>query len=728
MGAIFFPGKIQTTNGQIETPVIECLNASASIPPFPISENANYGYYLSFSVDQSDITPNVTYVPKTPLTISVEGVIQEPWYSIITTHDGNYHNIFTLSNGYSCEAKYERINSRLGSLYIIFKDNHGTIINTGNQEYFAGSIKPDGTIENPLSIGLVIVQDETTGKIFGATYNAIVYSTRFIIHYGNLINGTNRSNEGFFDGSIVPNYVWEPVPYLAGNDNQFYLELSQIDESIIGDGATPTYSEDSTKFILTNASNFNRLLANVPNNAETVIAYCGDHYMTVTRQYDPPALIRFKLKFYFGPDMLVYETDEIVINDPPINNPRYLSFIIDKENEVAALDTIQHLESIERYNYNEEGLPDAADMLDLYIWLSGNGEEHPENDPYATGSTDDGGEPGNPRTQDHITDTPSPTISGLNLGIVTLYKPDAYDLQRISQFLWSDNVLDNFKKYFNNFADNILALYVLPFSPDNLPTKAFTVGKLTSEDPVLQDVPYCTTRFYDIDMGSVQINGRWGSYLDYAPYTRIEIYLPYCGLHSLDIDEIMSPAKQSGVLPADQGCTLSLKYRLDILTGVIVAKISVNDELRYQFNGKVGINIPLTGQTYSNLLGAIIGAAGSAAVTVASGGMTAPLAVGAIASAAGTVMAQKPNVESIGNISADASMLATKIPYIRLTSPNKPLLEDQQNFTGFPSYKSGTLSEFSGYTEVLEAHVEGIACTEEERSEILTLLKAGVIL
>lgn len=609
---------------------------------------------------------------------------------------------------------------------------------------------PDATGDNPLFIVNDCGVSGIPQSAMGYGFDGARFFTWQSAYIGNVQTYDNVSYvcaDGFSDfhavliikdytGEVYKNnqnvtpitYHWQPVSHLAGNDNQFYLELSQIDASIIGDGDTATYSEDESKFILTNASNFNRLLANVPNNVETVIAYCGKHYMTVTRQYDPPALIRFKLKFYFGPDMLVYETDEMVINDPPINNPRYLSFIIDEQHEVAALDTIQHLESIERYNYNEEGLPDAADMLDLYIWLSDNGEEHPENDPYATGSTDDGGEPGNPRTQDHITDTPAPTISGLNLGIVTLYKPDAYDLQRISQFLWSDDVLDNFKKYFNNFADNILALYVLPFSPDNLPTKAFTVGKLTSEDPVLQDVPYCTTRFYDIDMGSVQINGRWGSYLDYSPYTRIEIYLPYCGLHSLDIDELMSPAKQNGVLPAEQGCTLSLKYRLDILTGVIVAKISVNGELRYQFNGKVGINIPLTGQTYSNLLGAIIGAAGGAAVTVASGGMTAPLAVGAIASAAGTVMAQKPNVESIGNISADASMLATKIPYIRLTSPNKPLLEDQQNFTGFPSYKSGTLSEFSGYTEVLEAHVEGIACTEEERSEILTLLKAGVIL
>lgn len=539
-------------------------------------------------------------------------------------------------------------------------------------------------------------------------------------------------NDVIFNGKAT-RFNWTPVEQLAGNDSQFRLNLAQIKEEYIGDPFTAVLTTERERFIFSTQANIARLIANVPNNFETVIAYSGDNYMTVTRRFSegiaPYNNIFFKFKFYFESGTHAYETEEYGISEPAISY-MYLSFIIDQENEVGWIDLITESLTNDNIKYNDPpaDLPTSDDLYNIWLWLQTNDEPQAENDPYDTGSTDDGGDPGTPRIQDHITDTPAPTISGLNLGIITLYQPDDYELGKISQFLWSDDVLDNFKKYFNNFADNILALYVLPFTPANLPTKAFTVGKMTSEDAALQSVSYCTQRYFDIDMGSVQIDGRWDSYLDYAPYTRIEVYIPYCGLHSLDIDELMSPAKQNGTLPADQGCTLSLKYRLDILTGVIVAKLSVNGEIRYQFNGKVGANIPLTGQTFSNLLGAIVGAAGGAAVTVATGGMTAPLAVGAAASAAGTVMAQKPNVESIGNISADASMLATKIPYIRISSPNKPLLEKQQDFTGFPSYKSGTLSQFSGYTEVLEAHIEGIACTEEERSEILSLLKAGVIL
>lgn len=632
--------------------------------------------------------------------------------------------LFTLTNGYYCECEHG-INPGWGKwLCVYFYRPDGTKLNRLSFEN-AGSLTydnykcwfyTDGTNYGRCEIESRVNNDSVTVRSLQSPWSEV----------------TAQYNE-FINGSIAPEYTWEPVSHLAGNDNQFYMALSQIDVSIIGDGITNATSDDSSKFIINEISNISRLLANIPNNVETVLAYSGDNYMTVTRRWSegiaPYNNIFFTFKLYSNDDQLLYTTPEIGVSDPPVPR-KYLSFIKDDENEVAMFDIIRFNQNTGVYSFNNMPLPvpTDAEMNNIWTWLQGSNAEPETDDPYATGSTDDGGDPGNPRPQDHITDTPAPTLSGTNLGIVTLYQPDDTELLKISEFLWSDDVLDNFKKYFNNFADNILALYILPFTPANLPTKIFKVGKLASEDASLQAVSYCTQRYYDIDMGSVDIGQRWGSYLDYAPYTKIEVYLPYCGIHSLDIDELMSPAKMNGTLPGEQGCTLSLKYRMDILTGVIVAKLLVNGEVRYQFNGKAGSNIPLTGQTYSNWLGSIVTAGSAAAITIATGGMTAPLVAGSAASVAGTVLAQKPNVESIGNISGDASMLATSIPYVRISSPNKPLLENQEVFTGYPSYKSGTVGSFSGYTEFVDAHVEGISCTEEERSEIISLLKAGVII
>ena len=188
----------------------------------------------------------------------------------------------------------------------------------------------------------------------------------------------------------------------------------------------------------------------------------------------------------------------------------------------------------------------------------------------------------------------------------------------------------------------------------------------------------------------------------------------------------MSPTKQDGTLPTGQGSRLKLTYRLDILTGIIVAKIFINNELRYQFEGKCGASLPLTGQTFASMVQGIVQAGAGLATTIATGGLTAPLS--AAAAVAGTVTATKPSIERVGNISGEASMLCSRTPFLTISSPNKPYLEAQEKYTGFPSYKAATLGNFSGFTQVVEAHVEGISCTEEERTLILKWLKEGVII
>ena len=518
-------------------------------------------------------------------------------------------------------------------------------------------------------------------------------------------------------------YNWRTFDYLSGNRGQFSMTLAHLDSSIIGDGETAASSSDASKFSLSTQASIYNMLVNIVDNQETKVAYCGDNYMTITRRFVAGTaydLIYFTLKFYFRSDTLIYTSPEFNIRADR-SGDKYLCIIYDDTEEHAALDLVTTLDGSSIF-YNNSSLPSSTVLSAMYIWLQDNGVDR--SGPYDTGTNDNGGDPGNPRPQDHISDSSMPTTGALNLGLITLYRPTDSQLANIASFLWSDDVLDNFKKYFNNFSDNILSLYSLPYVPSGLSTRAFKVGTLVSE--TITNVEYCTVRYFDIDMGSINITQLWGSYLDYSPYTKIEIYLPYIGLHSLDIDEIMSPAKMDGTLPVTQGSTLSVVYRLDILTGIVVSKVKINGEIRYQFSGKCGFNIPLTGNTYSNLIMGFVNATAGAATMLATGGLTAPFS--AAAAVTGTVQAQKPQVTRIGNISGDASALATDTPYIIITEPNKPLLDNQGMFTGFPSYKSGTLGSFSGFTQVIDAHVEGISCSEEERSRILSWLKEGVII
>lgn len=662
--------------------------------------------------------------------------------SIMTKVAASGFNAFFLTAMYndgSNNYKYVfpfNISSSVDTIYCIDKDNP--------QIYYlrAGIDQPISTARYQIANSAIWqqgTQNYVTQTINGKTYNEHTNdgsgdpTILVIMNY----SGTCYLNEN----NVTPVvYEWSPFEHLTGNDGQFNMDLTTIDESIIGDGETLTYVSDPTKVNVITRTNLYDLAVNMLDGQEYTIAYCGDNYLTMTRRTDIISAgtdIYVTLKFYFRSDTRIFTSGEYrlrMIGDYP-HVTYWLSLIYDEDNEVAApllLGGTWYVASTSwNYTFGGELLPSDTEMSALYIWLQDNGNAQ-SSDPYGTGTTDNGGDPQGTRLQDHITSSPLPTCGGLDIGLVTLYRPTSTQLGQIAAFLWSDNVLDNFKKYFNNFADNILCCYSLPFTPSSLSSKAFTVGNMTSE---ITGVEYCTVRTFDIDMGSVEVSNRWGSYLDYSPYTKLEIYLPYLGIHSLDIDEIMSPARMDGSMPERQGTVLSLVYRLDILTGIIVAMIKVRvytktggytDEIRYQFSGKVGYTIPLTGQTFSNLVNAVITAGAGLATTIATGGLTAPMTAGATVTA--TIQAQKPSIERVGNISGDASMLATNVPYICISVPNKPYMDEQQKFTGFPSYKTGLLSEFSGYTEVLEAHIEGISCTDEEREKILTYLKGGVIL
>ena len=652
---------------------------------------------------------------------------------LITNGSGIIQNIWNITerNQYKEVLKYNDMSIRI----MIDSDNVGCDIsfyNTNTNGEFMHYRISYAAIQGYTAYNAAAIVFFTVEMNGNTYYMPAIISTTSDYFY---IEGVTYYMQHYSAPIEAPTYNWIPVNHLSGNSGQFSMDLSTIDASIIGDGETQTGSNDTTKIKIFEVSNFQNIVANFLDDQETIIAYCGGNYMTATCQRieeSPTAIFRkIRLKLY-------YQADNTLIYTSPYFNIRigglqtyYLSMIKDDNHYMAAFDLIDVPQSGEyQFVYNKWTLPSEVEMSQIYQWLLANEAE--TEGPYDTGSEDSGGDPSTPRAQDHIGDSPVPTTGGLNIGFVTLYKPSSQDLVNIAGFLWSDNVLANFKKYFNNFADNLLALFSLPYDAPNLDTKAFTVGNITSE--TITAVPFVSNRYVDIPMGEVEIRKLWESYLDFGPYTKCQIYLPYVGIHSLDIDELMCPAKDTGVLPSTLGSFLSLVYRLDMMSGIIVAKIfvsskdsnGVQNEVRYQFTGKCGHEIPITGATYASMMQSYITAGAGLATSLASGGLTAPMTIGAAVTA--NVQAQKSEVIRIGNFTGNASDMATKVPYIILSTPNKPKLDGQEEFTGFPSYRSGTLSQFGGYTEVLDVHLDQSSATEQEKQMIIDLLKGGVIL
>ena len=111
---------------------------------------------------------------------------------------------------------------------------------------------------------------------------------------------------------------------------------------------------------------------------------------------------------------------------------------------------------------------------------------------------------------------------------------------------------------------------------------------------------------------------------------------------------------------------------------------------------------------------------------VATGGATAPMTAATIASTA--VNSMKPSVEKSGSMGGMGGMLGVQTPYLILTRPRQARPARQNTFTGYPSFITMKLSDCSGYTEIESIHLEKISATEQELSEIESLLKGGVIL
>lgn len=549
--------------------------------------------------------------------------------------------------------------------------------------------------------------------------------------YANANTGSVR-DPNFLRDNIPPQYTWIAWNTLAGNGGQYRCALTMIKGESIGDISSAHYGAGGDMTRIIQSSDIVPYVGNMNYNSPVKIAYSGVNWMTAEIQPDAGLLtnqVKCVFKFYIknvSETTPFYSLTEFFFigND----DHHYLSFVHDDEQQSAAFLPVgfdKVLTSSPYYWGNVS--PSESEMSLLWLWLQASGAPTPDpqpSGPYDNGSTDNGGNGGNPIPQDDIHTPNVPVLGAMSSGMFTVYCPTDVQLGQIAQYLWSDNFIDNVKKYFNNVSDNIIAFYVLPLEPENLPTKNFKIGNL--ENASITGVKYLNSRFISVDMGSVTVNSRWDTYLDFSPFTRFNCYLPGVGIVALDSDDIMSPANQDGTLPTLTGSTISLTYVIDLFTGVLVAYVKINDQIRYQFPGRMGYSIPLTGQNYTAMGQGFVTAMAGLASTIATGGTAAPFTAGA--TAAGIVNAMKPDVYRGGNLSGDASMLSLKTPILIRTRPNKPAIENQELFSGAPSYKIDTIGNFGGFTQVVEAHIEGISCTDAERNEIMQLLRNGVLI
>mgnify|MGYP006908802856 CR=1 FL=1 len=375
-----------------------------------------------------------------------------------------------------------------------------------------------------------------------------------------------------------------------------------------------------------------------------------------------------------------------------------------------------------------------------------------EIDPTKTDPYDDvptagigGGQGSHDWSSSDIIDFPgNPGTSAVNTGFISLWSPTEQQMLNLSGYMWNADVLtiDFWKRL---WADPLSVIYGLNIIPIDLRaagrniiggTDSVVVGLVNTN----VQMDYLTEQWIELDCGSLSLAEVWGAYLDYDPYTKLEIYLPYCGVHPLRVDDFMSG-------------TISLKYKIDLLSGACVALIKAdkpNDDdndlsaVVYQFMGNCATQVPVTASQYADTVRSVISLAASIGTLVATGaGGAAAAAAGATSTASKAALAErtihnsaavvenvmgiKPGIERSGAIGSAAGLLGVQTPYLIITRPRQAHPIEQNKFTGYPAFITETLGDLEGWTIIKDIHLENIACTADELTEIDGLLKSGVI-
>ena len=339
----------------------------------------------------------------------------------------------------------------------------------------------------------------------------------------------------------------------------------------------------------------------------------------------------------------------------------------------------------------------------------------------------DGDNGGNEESDDNsdpvdVPDLPSLDVS--DLGGFNLYKVTATDVKALFTYLNSHDPGEAILKWIQNPIQGIISLHVLPY-PVTVPGGSGNSITVLGMDTGVAG--YKVSPFQEWELGGVRVPyGFDNTFLDYEPYTRVSLYLPFIGIRSLDTDEVM-------------GQNVSVTYQFDNISGACIAFVTVNGAVRYTFAGSCAMGLPINqqnwGQTYiaaaTVAAGALAGGVGAAAGAMGQGAasMAANGIAGAVQGAGGmgALNIPKPTISRSGAISGAGAALGVPHPYMIIERPEKAPAANPAPVTGLVSGRTLSLGSLSGYNIIEHVHLHGIAATGEELQEIERLLYEGVV-
>lgn len=374
-----------------------------------------------------------------------------------------------------------------------------------------------------------------------------------------------------------------------------------------------------------------------------------------------------------------------------INNSRYINYIGNYDKE------------IELIGYKSKEYPNLAEFVfDVFSLDDINFDDKNDDE-----NSEDGGKGTFDKTTE-IIDFPTHTVPKItDSGFLSLYSPTLEQIRGLATYLMSNDFdLQTFSKAFLNPLQAILGLAIVPL---NVPTGESTEIKVGNFGTGVY-ANKIVEQFYTINCGSIEIKKYYDTFIDLN--SKIEVFLPYIGVRQLDAVDVV-------------GKTIQLQYRVDVLTGSIVAFIKAGGTLLYTFSGQASMQIPVHQTDMTSIINTVLSTATTIGASFAEGGVVG--AVSGAVSSASNILNTRVSIQKSGTVSGVSGFLNNQKPYLMLTIPRVATPKNLNTYKGYISYITKKLSNVKGYTEVHKINLK-LKASVEEKNEIENLLMEGVLL
>lgn len=388
----------------------------------------------------------------------------------------------------------------------------------------------------------------------------------------------------------------------------------------------------------------------------------------------------------------------------------------------------------------------AADLqqrnpdIDFGVWETVT--ESPEAGP-ASSTGGYGGYGGDITASDSIAVPALPTASAAGLGFINMYNPTAGGLSSLGEEIFPDldftsivdptgnSVIDailnacaafvdcfnQIPKMFEIFINSRLIDYVqdchiVPVAPTTGTSAHIKLGFRELDTTALT----ITNEYVEVNLGTVNVNEFYGQFIDYQPYTRAKLFLPFVGFVPIEPEYW-----QSG--------TLGVVYHFNVYDGSFMAFVTASPNGKVsqmsssvigQYAGTAIVHLPLTGLNYSSMVAGLVGGVGAASNAIAGGNVAAGL------TAAINTATSSPQVLSSNAYTASAAFMGCRIPFLIIERSVSHFPQNYQHDVGIPSKITTILASASGFTTIGDIDLSSVSATDREKDEIRSILASGI--